>query len=118
MRIVTRVRGRLSSVIGAFIAIAVFNVTARAQTPTWYAGDVTLLEIWRTGNVAFKIGGVTIPCNGQFVLNKSDPGTKNLYAGLVAAKLAGKSVTVYFDVCGPAEGYGGNYAQVAYLYLN
>lgn len=106
-------------VVAAIITATVLSLPARAQSPAWFTGEITWLEVWRNGNVAFRMpASVAVPCNGQFVLNKSDPGTKNQYATLVAAKLAGKTVTVYTDVCGPAEGYGASYAQVAYLYLN
>jgi hypothetical protein len=105
--------------MSALVCAAVSPPPVRAQSPAWYSGEVIWLEVWRNGNVAFRMPtNVAVPCNGQFVLNKSDPGTKNQYATLVAAKLAGRTVTVYFDVCGPAEGYGASYAQVAYLYLN
>lgn len=104
---------------GTLVCIFGFALPASAQSPEWFTGEITWLEVWRNGNVAFRMpASVAVPCNGQFVLNKSDPGTKNQYATLVAAKLAGKTVTVYFDACGPAEGYGSSYAQVAYLYLN
>jgi hypothetical protein len=92
---------------------------ATAQSPDYYIGSVVMLEAWRTGNVAFTLDAVGVPCNGQFVLNKSDDGAKNLYAMLVVAKAADRAVKVYFTGCGPAEGVSGsNYAQLNYLYLN
>jgi hypothetical protein len=103
-----------------FIAVTAAGVCtlAHAQVPNWYVGEITLLEVWRNGNVAFKLSGTGVPCNGQFILNKSESGTKNQYAALIAAKLADRTVTVYSDACGPAEDYGSNYAQVAYVYPN
>lgn len=105
------------SALGAALAAAAFVTSAHAQS-AYYTGEVTMLEAWRSGNVAFSLSAVGVPCNGQFILNKSDPGSKNLYALLVTAKATGRTVRAYFDGCGLAEGYGGtNYAQVAYLYL-
>jgi hypothetical protein len=77
------------------------------------------LEAWRSGNVAFTLNATGVPCNGQFILSKSDEGTKNHYAMLMAAKTAGRTVRAYFIGCGPAEGVpSSNYALVNYLYLN
>jgi hypothetical protein len=111
-----KIHSLLYSVVS--IAMCICSQSAAAQTPNWYSGQITWLEVWKTGNVAFRLSASGVPCNGPFILNKSDPGTKNQYALLVAAKLAGQSVTVYADACGAAETYGGNYAQVAYLYSN
>ncbi len=92
------------------------GATVQAQVPNWYAGSVTWLEVWKSGNVAFRLDAANPPCNGQFVINKSDPGFKNLYAALIAARLAERPITVYAAACVAAEGYGGNYASVEYLY--
>jgi hypothetical protein len=95
------------------------STPAAAQSPAYFTGEVSMLEGWQTGNVAFTLFASGVPCNGQFILNKSDPGAKNLYAMLLTAKASGKTVTVYFTTCGVAEGYGStSYAQVGYLYLN
>jgi hypothetical protein len=100
------------------LALSCAAWSAIAQAPAFYTGQVVMLEAWRAGNVAFTLNATGVPCNGQFILNKSDPGTKNLYALLVTAKAAGMNIRAYFDGCGPAEGYGStNYAQVAYMYL-
>ncbi len=97
----------------------VLTTAAFSQSPAYYTGEVLMLEAWRTGNVAFTLDAPGVPCNGQFILNKSDPGSKGLYAMLLAAKAAGRTVRAYVDGCGAAEGHSGtNYAQVAYLYLN
>ena len=94
-----------------------FNLPAQAQA-AYFTGQITMLEAWRTGNVAFMLSAPGVPCNGQFVLNKSDDGTKNLYAMLLTARATGREIKVYFTNCGPAEGAStSNYAQVNYLYL-
>ncbi len=108
-----------SALAAAALGMMLVVGVVRAQTAAYYTGEITMLEAWRTGNVAFTLNAAGVPCNGQFILNKSDPGTPRLYAMLVAAKAADRTVRAYFDFCGPAEGYGStNYAQVAYLYLN
>ena len=99
------------------VALSIASGAAvHAQVPNWYTGNVTWLEVWKTGNVAFKLDAANPPCNGQYVLNKSDPGFKNLYAALIAARLTDRPVTVYVPSCVPAEGYGGSYGSVEYLY--
>lgn len=103
------------AVCAAFLMAS--NAPAVAQSSPSYTGTITMLEGWRLGNVAFTISATGVPCNGQFVLNKSDAGTSKLFAMLVAAKTAGTPVRVYFGGCGPAESAGGDYAQVAYLYM-
>jgi hypothetical protein len=87
-----------------------------AADPFYATGNVLWLEVWSSGNVAFTLTGVTAPCNGQFLINASSPGIKNIYAALLAAKHAGTAVGVHQSICGPAEGYGGSYALVDYLY--
>lgn len=84
-----------------------------------YTGTITQLEVWVTGNVAFTLGpSATPPCNGQFILNRSDDGTKNMYAALLAAKKTGTPVSITSTTCGPAEGYGAsNYNLVTYIYV-
>jgi hypothetical protein len=107
------------SLVAVTISLSVLPTPAIAQSPAYYIGYVEMLEAWRAGNVAFTLSVTGVPCNGQFILNKSDDGTKNLYAMLVAAKAADRTVKVYFTSCGPAEGVAGsNYAQLNYLYLN
>lgn len=84
-----------------------------------FVGDVDQIEAWPGGNVAFTITATNanLPCNGQFILNKSADGTRNLYALLLTAKSTDRQVRISHTTCGPAEGYGGNYAVVNYLYL-
>lgn len=81
-------------------------------------GTVAMLEVWRNGNVAFTLSTPTTSCNGQFVLNTSEPGTKNRYAALLAAKKTGSQVRVYSSGCVEAENYGAaQYNPVDYLYV-
>jgi hypothetical protein len=76
-----------------------------------------MVEAWPSGNVAFRITTAGVPCNGQFILNRTAAGTRNLYALLLTAKATGRQVRVAQSTCGPADDYGGNYAIVNYLYL-
>ncbi|MBC8025493.1 MAG: hypothetical protein H7Y89_05855, partial [Steroidobacteraceae bacterium] len=100
--------GRQSKIARAatIFGIAMFAgvMPAAAQAPPSYSGLITMLEGWRQGNVAFTLSATGVPCNGQFILNKSDAGTPKLFAILVAAKAAGTPVRAYFGGCGPAEG--------------
>jgi hypothetical protein len=102
------------------IRIALMALTALLSAQSYatsYIGKVDWIEIWPSGNVAFKLVGVTAPCaTQQFIINKSNEGAKNLYAFLLTAKATGSSVTVAQSVCGPADGYGASYAIVDYLY--
>lgn len=91
-------------------------------TGVTYTGTVDMLEIWKSGNVAFSLlPAVTGYCNGQFIVNASALGSKNLVATLIAAKTAGKPVRVYSTAdttgCVAADGYGGTYLEPAYVYL-
>jgi hypothetical protein len=82
-----------------------------------YIGTIEWIEVWPNGNVAFRMTNAAPPCSPQqFILNASKPGTKNMYALLVALKAQGTTVTVSSSSCGPAEGYGSNYAIVDYMY--
>lgn len=111
------IRFKLSLAMGALSTV--LGSSASAQSPgTHYTGNVVVLEVWRTGNVVFTIDVAGLPCNGHFILNKSDPGTKDAYAMLLSAKSTDRTVRVYFDVCGPAEGGSGNFAQIQFLRLN
>jgi hypothetical protein len=84
-----------------------------------YTGTISWIEVWPNGNVAFAVTGVTLPCAlQQFVLNGSNPGTKNQYALLLTLKSQGKPVRISSSTCGPEEGYGANYALVDYLYFD
>jgi len=96
--------------------LAVFGIgLCTAAFGANFSGAVTMLEVWPSGNVAFTLA-VPGPCNGQFIVNASSAGAKNMYAALLAAKEAGRTIRVSQTVCGPADGYGGSYAVVDYLY--
>src|SRR5690349_13682917 len=84
-----------------------------------FTGSIDMLEVWKSGNVAFTLTTSTGTCNGQFMINGTtgDPGAKNIYAAVLAAKKTGSPVRVYTSGCGPADGYGGNYNLVLYLYV-
>lgn len=95
---------------------AVLLLGAASAHAASYIGAIDWIEVWPSGNVAFKLKNVTAPCNGQFLINASMPGAKNLYAYLLTIKATKDSATVAHTTCGPADGYGGNYAVVDYLY--
>ena len=99
----------------ALPGIAAFAIGMQAQAAS-YTGTIGWIEVWPNGNVAFVVTGAAPPCAPQqFILNASNPGTKNQYALLLTLKSQGKPVRVSSSVCGPAEGYGANYALVEYL---
>src|SRR6185437_13383315 len=97
----------------ALVAFASLTSTAWADD---YTGTVSMLEVWASGNVAFQLATSTPTCNGQFILNASSPGFKNLYAAVLAAQSRGAAVKVTTSGCGPADGYGGNYNLPLYIY--
>jgi hypothetical protein len=97
----------------AAFATTLFAAQARAAS---YIGEILWIEVWPSGNIAFRLKDVAAPCNGQFIINNSMPGAKNLYAYLLTIKASGNTATVTNSVCGPAEGYGGSYAVVEYVY--
>ncbi len=103
--------------LGAAAALAALGLGPAYAQGQQFSGKVSMLEAWRQGNVAFSLTAAGVPCNGQFILNKSDAGAKGMYAMLMTAKATGATIRVYFDGCGPAEGTSISYAQVAYLYL-
>jgi hypothetical protein len=96
-------------------ALALFSTPALA---TQYTGNVSLLEVWKNGNVAFSLLPSAPGCNSQFILNVSASGTKNQYAALLAAKTKGTPIAVYVTgTCIAAEGYGGGYHDPLYIYV-
>lgn len=104
------------SVIGIFFALA----STQSLAAGVLTGQVGMLEVWRNGNIAFTLNpGVDTGCQaaGQFILNASEPGTRNQLAVLITAKASRKQVQVYIRSCGAAAGYGGDYAIPEYLYL-
>ena len=81
-------------------------------------GNVGWVEVWPSGNLAFRIAGTTAPCTTQtFIINKTNEGAKNLIATVLMARASGIPLTVTNSVCGPADGYGGSYAIIDYLYI-
>jgi hypothetical protein len=107
--------------IKKYFAIVLVSVLTTLNVSPVYAADITgtvaMLEVWRNGNVAFTLSAPISECNQQFILNVSSPGTKNMYAALLAAKKTGAPVRVYTGGCGLAEQYGGSYNIVEYLYV-
>ncbi len=99
---------------GCGLFLASFSVSALSVI-----GKVDMLEVWKTGNVAFTLHTTVSECNGQFVLNYSENGTQKMYAAVLAAKVSGKSISVnYNDSCGVAENYGASpYNIPKYLYV-
>ena len=94
---------------------------ALASSPafaTQYTGTVSLLEVWKNGNVAFSLIPAAPGCNTQFILNVSAPGTKNQYAAVLAAKTKGSPVSVYVTgTCIQADGFGSGYHDPLYIYV-
>jgi len=106
------------ALLGSAIALTIGSV-AQAQSAS-YNATIEIIEVWRNGNVAFRLNGVSGTCgsNNWMVLNKSWDGTKNMYAALIAAKLADRPVRVYSSGCAPAENYTPTpYVLVDYLYI-
>src|SRR5581483_9777088 len=95
------------------LGATLLNATAFADT---YVGQIDMVEVWTSGNVAFSLSPAASGCNGQFILNASAAGFKNQYAAIVAAKSQGNTIKVITSGCGPADGYGGNYNLPTYLY--
>ena len=107
---------RLKECIALAAAIAAIGINQSAYAAD-YTGTVGMLEVWRNGNVAFTLSVPATTCNGQFILNASDPGSKNQYAALLAAKRTGTQVRVIAGTCGVAENYNSVlYNIVEYLY--
>jgi hypothetical protein len=102
------------------IAIATTSCAlANLASASVHTGTVASLELWQNGNVAFTLNGSALPCNGQVIINGGSDGARNMYAALLAAKIAGKSVQLNTGACGPATGYNPSvlYATVVYLYV-
>jgi hypothetical protein len=100
------------------VALLMGNV-AQAQSAS-YNATIEIIEVWKIGNVAFRLNGVSSTCgsNNWFVINKSAEGGKNMYAALLAAKLADRPIRVSSPGCGPADSYNTTpYVLVDYLYV-
>jgi hypothetical protein len=101
-------------------AAGALGLSPPARADVSYSGTIEIIEVWKLGNVAFRLNGVSGTCanNNWMVINKSSPGAKNLYAALIASKLAGKAIRVSAYGCGPADEYGPTpYLQIDYLYM-
>jgi hypothetical protein len=86
-----------------------------------YTGTISMLEVWSSGNIAFRLSpvapAVNNGCGDQFIVNKTDDGAKNIYAALLASQKADTQVRVSSYACGPAAGLAGSsYNLVTYLY--
>lgn len=81
-----------------------------------FVGKISMVEVWRSGNVAFSLLPAISSCNGQVILNASDPGFKNQFAAVLAAREAGRQVLIRTYSCGPADNYGGSYNIPEYIY--
>ena len=90
-----------------------FSSNARAAD---YTGTINWMEVWRSGNVAITLSPAIPSCNGQVILNLSDPGFKTMFAAILAAREAERSVRISTYACGPADGYGGSYNIPMYIY--
>jgi len=84
-----------------------------------YTGTVNMLEVWRTGEVAFTLATTVGTCNGQFIINPSwNDAAKTLYAAVLAAKSKGAPVRVITSSCGPADSVPrASYNVPTYLYV-
>lgn len=80
-----------------------------------FLGTVSMLEVWRNGNVAFTLNTSVGTCNQQFVINASAPGAKNQYAAVLSAKTTGRRIRVDTSGCGPADNYGSSYNIPEYI---
>jgi len=105
--------------IRLFALVLIAFIAKSASASADVTGTVAMLEVWRSGNVAFTltVSSGTPACNGQFILNFNDADTKNRYAAILAAKKTGSQVRVVSEGCGEAYGYGSSYNLVLYLYV-
>jgi hypothetical protein len=98
--------------------MVLLNLTSiRSALAGDFTGKVEMLEVWENGNIAVSLTPAIVGCNAQVILNQSRPGTKNLYAALLAAKHADRAVRIYTNGCGIADGYGGSYNLPLYIYV-
>jgi hypothetical protein len=105
----------------ATVTLAMTLFTHGAQAAVTFTGKITWLEVWASGNVAFRVEqSASAYCNGQFIVNFSWNGSKNLVATLLAAKSQDTPIRVmsYVDSegCTAAEGYGSSYIKADYVY--
>src|ERR1044071_856749 len=70
-------------------AVCLVGMLASEAQAGDFTGTIDWMEVWRSGNVALTLTPAITSCNGQVVLNLSDPGLKNMFATILAAKEAG-----------------------------
>src|SRR5687767_3285877 len=98
------------------VALSLAGVPALAAD---YTGNINMLEIWRTGEVAFTLATTVGTCNSQFIINPSwNDAAKSLYAAVLAAKSKGAPIRVITGSCGPADAMpSSSYNVPVYLYV-
>lgn len=84
-----------------------------------YTGNISMLEVWKTGEVAFILTPAVGTCNGQFIINPTwGDAAKSLYAAVLAAKSKGAPIRVITGSCGPADAMpSSSYNVPIYLYV-
>jgi hypothetical protein len=84
-----------------------------------HTGNVTMLEVWRTGEVAFTLAANVTACNHQFIINPSwGDAAKSLYAAVLAAKSKGAPIRVIASSCAAADSMpSSSYNVPIYLYV-
>ena len=66
------------------IALLLATVVQPAHAYVSFTGTINVLEIWKTGSGAFTLSPTVASfCGGQFVVNASAPGSRNLVATLI-----------------------------------
>lgn len=99
-------------IISSFFFASATSVAAATEVA------IEWIEVWANGNVAFKTTPTASTCNGQYIINQSSAGAKNMYATILSAKIAGKKVAISSaSACGAADNYGGSYNIPRYIYL-
>lgn len=104
--------------VSKFTILGTMLLSSMAHAAFFITGTVETMVVWRIGNVSFTLSTATTSCNGEFILNSTEPGFKNLYAALLAAKRTGTAVKVFSSTCVVAANYGNSdsYNIVDYLY--
>ena len=104
--------------IRTFLALASL-LGGEAAFAADYTGNVNMLEIWRTGEVAFTLATTVGTCNGQFIINPSwNDAAKSLYAAVLSAKTKGAPIRVITSACAPADAMpSSSYNVPVYLYV-
>jgi hypothetical protein len=104
--------------IRTFLAVTAL-LSGEAALAADYTGNVNMLEVWRTGEVAFTLATTVGTCNGQFIINPSwNDAAKTLYAAVLAAKSKGAPLRVITSSCGAADAMpSSSYNVPIYLYV-